>query len=197
MSTVLNVRIMGLDGVQRALGIMADAFDANDRQRICEAVMSPTAGPGGLQTIVRPGFTLEEQARDAFDSQGTNALQGRWTAYAAEPVYAAYKERKGGGGRVGIWSGSGRPLFLTFRKGHPENINKASPNGFEWGSRRTYAGRFHKGGYQPWDKIIAAGRLVVVVNDTFSREVARGHQRYIVAALRERGQSIENLRVNL
>jgi hypothetical protein len=197
MTTTLNVRILGLDGVERALGIMASALDANDRQKVCEAVMHPTPGPGGLQRIVREGFTLEEQALDAFQSQGTNALQGRWTAYASEPKYAAYKEQKGGGGRVGIWSGSRRPLFLTFKKGHPENIARSSANGFEWGSRRYYAGRFHKGGFQPWDRVIAAGRPVVVVNDTFSREVARGHQRYVVYALRERGQGIQNLRVNL
>jgi hypothetical protein len=197
VTTTLNVALTGTDGLRRAVGIMAEALTADERQLVLTAAIRPTSGPGGLQRIVRKGFTLEEQSDDAFDREGRTALNSGWEGYAREPRYAGHKEERGGGKQVGIWRGAKRPLFLTFRRGHPEHIETVTPNGFVWGSRRMYAGRFHEGGFQPWDKVRAPARPIVVVNERYALEVARGYQRLVVYKLRSEGRSIDSVRVNL
>jgi hypothetical protein len=195
--SALNVDILGIDGIRRALGVAASAFDAASMTTINSSIIRPTAGPGTSQPIMREAFTLEVQSREAFAQEGKTALLGGWEGYSREPIYAALKQRKGGGSRVGIWDGSKRPLFETFRKNHPEHIESVDAAGFVWGSRRSYAGRFHEGGFQPFDKIRHPGRPIVIVDRQFGREVARAYQRWLAFKLRSEGRSISNLRINL
>jgi hypothetical protein len=194
--TILSVDLIGADGLQRALGIMAEALTADEREQVLRGAIRPTPGPGGLQSIVRPAFTLDVQSQDAFGNEGRTALQSGWTGYSNEPRYAAFKGDKGGGGKVGIWRGANRPLFLTFLRGNPDHIERVTPNGFEWGSRRYYAGRFHEGGFQPWDRVRAPARRIVVVDNRFALEVARGYQRFVSYKLRAAG-GLTGVRVNL
>ena len=193
----LNVSVLGIDGIRRAVGIMADAFDAASMTTINESIMRPVPGPGTSQPIMRAAFTLEQQAEDAFANEGNTALLGGWEGYSREPKYLARKTAQGGGRKIGIWEGSRRPLFATFKKGHPQNIARADAEGFVWGSRRSYAGRFHEGGYQRFDDIVHPGRPIVVVDRQFGREVARAYQRWLVFKLKAEGRSIDGLRVNL
>jgi hypothetical protein len=193
----LDVSVLGIDGIRRAVGIMADAFDAASMTTINESIMRPVPGPGTSEPIMRAEFTLQGQADAAFANEGRTALLGGWIGYSREPRYAAYKEARGGGKRVGIWTGSKRPLFATFNRGNSENIARADASGFVWGSRRSYAGRFHEGGYQPFDDITHPARPIVVIDRQFGREVARAYQRWLVFKLRSEGRSIEGLRVNL
>jgi len=195
--SALNVDILGIDGIRRALGVAASAFDAASMTTINSSIIRPTPGPGTSQPIMREAFTLEVQSREAFAQEGKTALLGGWEGYSREPIYAALKQRKGGGSRVGIWDGSKRPLFETFRKNHPEHIESVDAAGFVWGSRRSYAGRFHEGGFQPFDKIRHPGRPIVIVDRQFGREVARAYQRWLAFKLRSEGRSISNLRINL
>lgn len=193
----LDVNVLGIDGIRRALGIMADAFDGAALTTINESIMRPTPGPGTSEPIMRAAFTLDQQARDAFASEGRTALLGGWEGYSREPKYLARKTAQGGGTKIGIWDGSRRPLFATLRDGHPEHIARADASGFVWGTRRSYAGRFHEGGFQPFDRVQHPGRPIVVVDRQFGREVARAFQRWLVFKLRAEGRSIEGLRVNL
>ena len=193
----LSVDILGIDGVRRALGIAASAFDSAAMQTINSSIIRPTAGPGTSQPIMREAFTLEVQSREAFQQEGKTALLGGWEGYSREPVYLEQKLKKGGGNKIGIWQGSKRPLFQTFRKNHPEHIESVDAAGFVWGSRRSYAGRFHEGGFQPFDKIRHPGRPIVVVDRQFGREVARAYQRWLAFKLRSEGRSIDGLRINL
>lgn len=196
MST-LDVKVLGIDGVRRALGIAASAFDASSMTLINASIIRPMPGPGTSQPIMREAFTLEVQSRQAFDQEGKTALLGGWEGYSREPVYLAKKLKKGGGNKIGIWQGSKRPLFATFRENHPEHIESVNAAGFVWGSRRSYAGRFHEGGFQPFDKIRHPGRPIVVVDRQFGREVARAYQRWLSFKLRVEGRSIDGLRINL
>jgi len=193
----LDVSVLGIDGIRRAVGIMADAFDAASMTTINESIMRPVPGPGTSEPIMRAAFTLERQAEDAFANEGNTALLGGWEGYSREPKYLARKTAQGGGRKIGIWEGSRRPLFATLRKGHPENIARADASGFVWGSRRSYAGRFHEGGYQRFDDVVHPARPIVVVDRQFGREVARAYQRWLVFKLRSEGRSIEGLRVDL
>jgi hypothetical protein len=145
----LDVSVLGIDGIRRAVGIMADAFDAASMTTINESIMRPVPSPGTSEPIMRAAFTLEQQAEDAFANEGNTALLGGWEGYSREPKYLARKTAQGGGRKIGIWEGSRRPLFATLRKGNPENIARADASGFVWGSRRSYAGRFHEGGSSP------------------------------------------------
>lgn len=197
MAAPLNVDILGIDGVVRAIGIMKNAFGSNEMRMINESIMSPVAGPGTSQFIMREQFTLEVQAKNAFDNEGNTALLGGWQGYSREPNYLAMKISRGGGKKIGIWQGSSRPLFATFRKGNRQNIYSATERGFIWGSKRAYAGRFHEGGYQKWDQIVHPARPIVVVDKYFGREVARAYQRWLSFTLKSKGGSIDNLRVNL
>jgi hypothetical protein len=147
---------------------------------------------------VRTGFTLEEQAANAFANEGRTKLQGGWEGYANEPRYAEHKDERGGGGKVGTWRGSERPLVDTFTdRANPDHVEEVGSEGFRWGSTRYYAGSFHGGQFQGWDKVDAPPRPIVVVNEAFAREVARGHQRYIVYKLRAEGSDIRSVRVTL
>ena len=193
----LDVSVLGIDGIRRAVGIMADAFDAQAMTEINTSIMRPVPGPGTSQPIMRAEFTLQGQADAAFANEGRTALLGGWIGYSREPRYAAYKEARGGGNRVGIWTGSKRPLFATFNRGNSDHIERVDASGFVWGSRRSYAGRFHEGGYQPFDDITHPARPIVVIDRQFGREVARAYQRWLVFKLRSEGRSIEGLRVNL
>lgn len=198
MSGPLQVRTLGLDGVRRAVGILADAFSADDMRRVHAGIVRPEPLPGSSQPIVRRGFTLQEQAEDAFKNEGKTKLLGGWQAYGAEPNYKDHKDRRGGGSQVGIWQGSERPLFETFTdKNNPDHIEDVGAGGFKWGSSRYYAGSFHFGQWQPWDQVDAPARYVVVVNEVFAREVARGFQRYIVFKLRDEGKEFDTIRVAL
>jgi hypothetical protein len=197
MASTLNVDVLGIDGVRRALGVAAEAFDARSMTKINTAIMRPVAGPGTSQPIMRAEYTLQGQSDAAFANEGRTALLGGWIGYSREPKYAARKEEKGGGKRVGIWSGSRRPLFATFRPGNAEHIERADAKGFVWGSRRNYAARFNEGGYQRFDDVIHPGRPIVVIDQQFAREVARAYQRWLVFKLRSEGRSIDGLRVNL
>lgn len=197
MASTLSLDIMGLDGVRRAVGIMADAFDAQAMTQINTSILRPTPGPGTSQPIMRAKFTLEQQAEDAFANEGQTALLGGWQGYSREPKYLERKEAKGGGSKIGIWTGSRRPLFATLKKGHPQHVEQVDANGFVWGTRRSYAGRFHEGGYQKWDDVVHPGRPIVVVDRQFGREVARAYQRWLRFKLKAEGRSIADLRVNL
>jgi hypothetical protein len=146
---------------------------------------------------MRAAFTLEMQAKVAFENEGRTVLNAGWQGYSREPKYLAMKKARNAGSKIGIWAGSTRPLFATFEKGHRQNISKVDAKGFVWGSRRAYAGRFHEGGYQKWDDIIHPGRPIVIVNREFGREVARAYQRWLSFKMKSQGAGISNLRVNL
>lgn len=178
---------------------MASSFDATDMVKIHTGIIRPTPGPGGMPSIVRARYTLEGQIRDAFEKEGRTSLNGGWRDYSSEPIYAAHKLGKNAGQKVGIWDGSKRPLRDTFlNQSNPDHVETITSRGFSYGSRRGYAGTFHEGGVlQPWDKILQPGRVIVVVNDQFALEVARGHQRYIVGKLREQGTDISTIRIIL
>ena len=197
MANPLAVDILGIDGIRRTLGVMASAFDAASMVKINESIIRPTPAPGTSQPIMRAAFTLEMQARIAFENEGRTVLNAGWQGYSREPKYFAMKKARGAGSKVGIWAGSTRPLFATFEKGHRQNISKIDARGFIWGSKRAYAGRFHEGGYQRWDDIIHPGRPIVVVNREFGREVARAYQRWLSFKMKAAGGGIDNLRVNL
>ena len=197
MASTLDVAVLGLDGIRRAVGIMADAFDARAMATINGAIIRPTPGPGTSQPIMRAPYTLEQQAEDAFANEGQTALLGGWQGYSREPVYLDRKIEKGGGRKIGIWTGSRRPLFATLKRGNPQHVEQVDSKGFVWGTRRSYAGRFHEGGYQKWDDVIHPGRPIVVVDRQFGREVARAYQRWLAFKLRAEGRSIGDLRVNL
>jgi len=64
----LDVNVLGLDGIRRAVGIMADAFDAQAMTEINTSIMRPVSGPGTSQPIMRAEFTLEGQADAAFSN---------------------------------------------------------------------------------------------------------------------------------
>ena len=193
----MELKVVGFNGLDRALGILADAFSPADMRAIHEGIIRPMPLPGTSQPIMRKGFTLEEQAVDAFASEGKTRLLGGWEAYTSEPRYAVYKDERGGGNKVGTWDGSATPLSATFLRGNFDHIEDIGAEGFKWGSARYYAGSFHNGQFQPWDEVQAPARNIVVINDTFAQEVARAHQRYIVYKLRAEGSDISSVRVNL
>lgn len=193
-----DLQVVGFEGLQRAIGIMADAFSPADMRAIHEGIIRTMPAPGTSEPIMRTGYTLTEQARDAFANEGRTKLLGGWEGYAGEPRYAEYKDERGGGNQVGIWSGSARPLWETFTDPqNPDHVEDIGAEGFRWGSARYYAGSFHDGQFQTWDEVDAPARNVFVINEVFAREVARAHQRYIVAKLRAEGSDISSVRVNL
>jgi hypothetical protein len=194
---MIQIRTLGLDGVDRALGIMADAVGPAEMRRFQEGVIRPMPLTGSSEPIVRKGFTLEEQAVTAFANEGKTKLLGGWEAYASEPRYAEYKAERDAGGKVGTWQGSSNPLSSTFLRGSADHIEDITADGFRWGSARYYAGLFHDGQYQPWDDVQAPAREIVVVNEQFAREVARGLQRLVVYEVRAKGGNISTVRVNL
>lgn len=194
---MMQVRTLGLDGVQRALGIMADAIGDAEMRRFQEGVIRPIPLTGTSEPIVRKGFTLEEQAVDAFANEGRTKLLGGWEAYGSEPRYEEYKAERDAGGKVGTWAGSSNPLSSTFLRGSADHIEDVTSDGFRWGSARYYAGHFHDGQYQPWDDVQAPARPIVVIDERFAREVARGLQRLVVYEVRAKGGNIATVRVNL
>jgi len=194
----IQIKTFGLDGVQRAIGIMADAIDADDMRRFHEGVIRATPLPGSSsETIMRKGFSLEEQAVDAFDREGRTKLLGGWEGYGNEPRYAEYKDQRGGGSKIGTWEGSANPLSSTFLRGSADHIEDIGGDGFRWGSARYYAGSFHGGQFQTWDEVDAPAREIVVVNEQFAREVCRGMQRYVVYKVRQQGGDFSGVRVTL
>ncbi len=193
----MSLNVLGLDGVDRALGILASAFGPDDILQINRGIIRPTAGPPGMPNIMRNRWTLEEQVADAFKRQGRSVNQAGWVGYVNEPKYEAYKKAKGGGKKIGIWKNSERPLDMTFRLGDPDHIEEVTIDGFEWGSKRYYAYDFHIGQWQRWDQVDAPGRQIIDINERMMLEVARAHQRYVVGKLRSQGQSIRNVRVIL
>lgn len=197
MATPLSVDILGIDGIRRTLGVMASAFDAASMATINESIIRPTSAPGTSQPIMRAAFTLELQAKVAFQNEGRTVLNAGWQGYSREPKYLAIKKARGAGTKVGIWAGSTRPLFATFQKGNRQNIARVDARGFVWGSNRAYAGRFHEGGYQRFDDMIHPARPIVVINREFGREVARAYQRWLSFKMKAAGSGLGNLRVNL
>ena len=99
----LDVSVLGIDGIRRAVGIMADAFDAASMTTINESIMRPVPGPGTSEPIMRAAFTLEQQADDAFNNEGNTALLGGWEGYSREPKYLARKTAQGGGRKIDAW----------------------------------------------------------------------------------------------
>jgi hypothetical protein len=194
----LDMTPVGLDGVDRALGLMERAFDGAARRMIATGIIRPTRLPGsGGNVMLRDGFTLERQAQDAFANGGTTALRGPWTGYSGEPKYAAHKARRGGGEQVGLWLGSQAPLYRTFMLGDGDHIEVVEDDQWSWGSARWYAGTFHAGQpVTPWGETQPA-RHVVTLNRDMGREGARAHLRYLAGWLRQNGQSISEFRVSL
>jgi len=193
----MEMKVVGFEGLERAIGVMASAFEPEDVKRIHEGIVRPTPLPGASDPIMRQGFTLEEQAVEAFATEGKTRLLGGWEGYASEPRYEVYKEERGGGNKVGTWDGSATPLSATFLRGNFDHIEDIGAQGFKWGSARYYAGSFHDGQFQPWDEVTAPARPIVVINETMAREVARAYQRYIVYKLRAQGSDIRSVRVSL
>ena len=193
----ISLDVMGLDGIGRMLGILADAVDADAVRRINTGVVRPTQGPPGFPTIMRKRWSLEEQVKEAFKQEGKTVQMAGWANYLKEPKYAAFKAAQGGGTQVGIWEGSANPLFRTFLLGDPDHRELITEEGFEWGSARYYAWRFHEGGYQRWDKVDADGRPIVVISDRMMFEVSRATQRYVMGTLRAAGLPPSTVRFNL
>lgn len=196
MSDELSLEVAGLDGIERALGILASCFDADSMLQIHNGIIRPTPGPPGMPSIMRKRWSIEEQIAEAFENEGQTVNQSGWARYGAEPKYAAYKQARKGGTQVGIWQNAESPLKDTFlRKDHPDHIEYVRFDGFGYGSKRYYAWNFHEGQYQPWDGVQAPARRIFQVTDRFLAEVARGHQRYVMGKLRAEGRSVDNVRI--
>ena len=71
----LDVSVLGIDGIRRSVGIMADAFDSASMTTINESIMRPVPGPGTSEPIMRAAFTLEQQAEDAFANEGNTGAR--------------------------------------------------------------------------------------------------------------------------
>lgn len=192
-----SLDVLGMDGVDRALGVLAGTFKPSDLLAINRGIIRPHGGVAGMPSIMRRRWTLEEQVMDAFKHQGRTVVQAGWVGYNFEPKYAQHKIDKRAGLKVGIWRGSERPLHVTFLMHDPDHIESVGVNGFEWGSKRYYAWRFHVGGWQRWDKVDAPPRPIINIDDRMMLEVARGHQRYLVAKLRAEGLTMRDVRIIL
>jgi hypothetical protein len=198
MSVKLEMDVLGLDGIDRMLGLMQEAFDDQAVVTITTGIIRPTPLPGGGGNVMaHDSFTLERQVGEAFQNSGRTPLRAPWDAYSREPRYKRFKERRQGGDRVGIWEGSKTPLAETFLQGHPEHIEEVTSRGWRWGSSRRYAGTFHAGQPRQFLGEPQPPREVVVLDKRVAREAARAHLRFLASWLRLRGQGVARMRVNL
>ena len=206
MAGAMGVR--GFDGLDRALGVLADSLSPRETAEAMEAFIRETRSAGLTVPLVEREFTLEGHAEDLFDSEGKSAYNRKpWVGYENEPKYAAYKEARGAGSKIGTWLGSQSPLSrtLTDRRDpdHVEAINIiAGVVEMLWGSVRTYIRAFSEGGrHQRWDNIDNPGRKVDLDNTRAAAfRLGKGLHRRLVAKLqaegRKAGEALRGMRLN-
>lgn len=187
----VGLTFVGLDGVERMLGVVAQAFDDAAVKLALQGVIRETPCPGLNVPVVDKKYTLEQHARDLFANEGTSEYSNRkWTRYGNEPRYEAYKTGRRAGSKVGTWEGSRNPLERTLTdRNDPEHIESvyAGAGGFrmEWGSARHYARTFDEGGpVQRWDNVPQPARALRPVDSAeLAFRAAKGMQRVLVGRL--------------
>lgn len=190
MSSAFRMEVNGDRTLTRVLGVAASSV--RDTAPVMEAIVNgkPRAGRP-RKRLVDKKKSLSGAAVEAFKKGGRNPYQGAWTGYAREPAYANMKRREGGGSKVGLWDGSQSPLWETFEEGNPDNIADYDKQGFEFGSSRWYARKFHEGG----EHFLAhlgdgpqPAREIIPKANKLAAEIARGFQRQVMYDIEESGR---------
>lgn len=201
MNRAFRMEVNGDRSLERMLGVAASSV--KETKPMMEAIVNGEPREGRpAKRLVDKDKSLEGATEKAFKREGRNPYQGKWQGYGAEPVYARMKPAAGGGRKIGVWKDSKNPLFETFEIGHSENIASFDKDGFEFGSRRSYAKQFHEGGAhylahlgdgpQPARPILPRGNRL-------APEIARAFQRYLMYRIEAEGrdptEAINALRV--
>jgi phage gpG-like protein len=187
----LKIGIAGAKLLPKTLQLM-DKTIREDWTLLWNGFIRPTPVPGLSTVVVDRRFTLEGSTEDAFENSGVNAYAGAWTAYGSEPRYAKMKEKRGGGSKVLVWTGSKNPLRSAFRAGDSDHTEVVRGKSMLWGAKGRKGGiaaRLAEGGfYQAWDKTSATpARPIIRITEQTAFEVARGMQRILRGRLGREG----------
>lgn len=171
----LNFDIDGAEAMTRTLGIAID--------RVKD--LSPAL------EVVADNFSAHVERK--FQNGGVDPKypgDGKWAGYQSEPAYAAMKHSILGGGAtaVGRWNKRGArapwgprerlgPSFA--KKGHREHVREVGKLSLRVGSKAPHAGRFHRGGFQPFDRKQHPARPITTKNRKFMNAQVKVIQRHV------------------
>lgn len=143
MATLTNTMIRGITN-RREGGLVGITFTIEGVPQFARVLGALMRNVKNLQPVwqdIKADFLAGE--KKVFRQQGRVGDWGKWAPL--NPVYAAYKRRKGWGTRILIRTGSERLMSSLTKESSPDFHFIGRPLGMEIGTRVPYA-RYHQTG---------------------------------------------------